>query len=414
MKNYAYLDDDNTVVSEPVLQNSKTYFDYFSDEYKSRNIDDKLLTLALFVNKYGDLRGAVSRYRNNKDVVHTSSLYDTLLFYIVYLRTGEYHNELESILRKFLNEGQLIDLLSEELKLRLEKDPALQGQSYKLSTYYTYNLDKYMAEYRASLNKIIYGEELVGKIDLFRDDKETLRVENPWLSIAKKIADNNYIIREDCVHSEDRRIVEEFNHITKDEYLLRLDLPPEPFQGNPLNAEVIILTLNPGFVEKCNVGMFEALSYEEKIDFIAAKCRTMSMQDELCVPDNDIINDIGEHYWERKLKSVLSFPEANKRIAIVQFLGYFSKKYKSIPKKLFHGEEALLYTQKYTIRLIRYLMQENKLLIIGRHIKMWYKYIPELERYPRKVLLNSYLQTAVSPGNCKEGDFELIKEALTE
>ena len=138
----------------------------------------------------------------------------------------------------------------------------------------------------------------------------------------------------------------------------------------------------------------------------------MSMQDELCVPDDDVINEIGEGYWKRKLKAALEIPDANKKIAVIQFLGYFSTEYKAIPKKMFDGDEALLYTQKYTMRLIRYLMQEEKVIIIARAEKEWYRHIPELEDYEKKIILRSYLNPTISPANCKDNGWELIETAL--
>ena len=231
--------------------------------------------------------------------------------------------------------------------------------------------------------------------------------------LTKEIWDDEYKNPTDAVHMQDRRIIEEFNASAKDEYRLRLNLPPEPFQGNPLDAEVVILTLNPGFVEKCNVGKYNALTEAEQKEFVKAKCQTMSMQDELCVPDDDVINDIGKGYWKRKLKAALEIPDVNKKIAVIQFLGYFSTKYNAIPKKMFGGDEPLLYTQEYTIRLIHYLMQEEKVIIIARAEKEWYRHIPELEYYKKKVLVH-YRNPTISPGNCidKDNGWKLIEAAL--
>jgi len=376
------------------------------------------LHLALFLRDGGDLRSLINNYRSKKAPYVTESIYDTLMMNLVYLRTGEFITELNTILSERLNESQLIDLFSAELRelpiSQIAPNNTGFGTPFKLDmTCRTrYDLEKYAKEYPEPLDKIIYGEDLVGKLDIFTETRERLAADNPWLWIAKEIEDDEYKNPTDAVHMQDRLIIESFNASAKDEYRLRLNLPPEPFQGNPLDAEVVILTLNPGFVEKCNVGKYNALTEAEQKEFVKAKCLTMSMQDELCVPDDDVINDIGEGYWKRKLKAALEIPDANKKIAVIQFLGYFS--YKAIPKKYFGGDEPLLYTQEYTMRLIRYLMQEEKVIIIARREKEWYRHIPELEYYEKKILLVNYRNPTISQGNCidKDNGWKLIEAAL--
>jgi hypothetical protein len=247
-----------------------------------------------------------------------------------------------------------------------------------------------------------------------------LAADNPWLSIAQEIEDTGYENPNYAVHPEDRCIVEKYNASASEKHRLRLNLPPEPFQGNPLTAEVVILMLNPGFVERCNVDMYNKLGETDQRAFIKAKCATMSMQDKWCVPTDEfmdnrmagIINDIGENYWERKLRYVFdAVPDANKKIAVINLLGYSSTKYRRIPKRAFDHGDPLLYTQVYTLRLVEWLMKQGKVLIIRS--KKWLEVI-RLEGYEKSVLLKSPLNPTVSPGNCKEGDWEKIITALTK
>ena len=420
--NYRFL---NQYASEeygiPLLSRLKTYFDYPSHESKTKTINDKLEDLGGFITIGGNLRAAIAQYRQRHDPVYTSTIYDTLLHYVSFLRTGEAITELNLMFKKRLSvtESQLIDILIEELKIRTQVEYDNEGSpiGFKLSNVNAqYDLDKYVTENDSNenkLKKIILGHYLIDKAYILDDTPEKLYIDNPWLRIAYEIEGQGYENPKYAVHAEDRQIVEAFNAQANDEHRLRLDLPPEQFQGNPLNAEVIILMLNPGFVEKCNVGKYEILSITEQKEFIKAKCATMSMKDELCVPDNDIINAIGEQYWPRKLKYVMeTIPNANKKIAVVNVLGYFSVKYKPIPKKLFGIDEQLLYTQKFTIRLVQYLMNKGKVIIIARGEKEWYRLIPKLETYVKKVLLNSYRNPSITPNNCQNNGFKLIEEAL--
>lgn len=246
-----------------------------------------------------------------------------------------------------------------------------------------------------------------------------LAADNPWLYIAHQIEASGYENPNDAVHPKDRCIVEKYNASASENHRLRLNLPPEPFQGNPLTAEVVILMLNPGFVEHCNVCIYNKLSEAEQRAFVKAKCATMSMRDEWCVPNSDvmdgrmanIINDIGERYWERKLRYVFdTVPDANSKIAVVNLLGYFSNKYKPIPRRLLGDSVPMLHTQEYTMRLVRYLMQQGKVIIIRS--RKWFDYVPELENYEKSVLLKSPLNPTVTPRNCKDNDWEMITTAL--
>lgn len=260
------------------------------------------------------------------------------------------------------------------------------------------------------------------------DSPEQLRKANPWKRIAEEYEKRGYKDYRDTVHPDDKPVVDEYNKTAKDEHRLQLHLPPEPFWGNPLTAEVAILMLNPGYVELCNE-LYNDLHEDEKKMFIKAKCSTLSIQDKWCVPNGDdmdpdladILNRIGEYYWTGKTgdggklgKLFKEFPCANKKIAIIQLLGYHSKRYKAVPKKLLEGK-FLFPTQEYAIRLVRYLIKQDKLIIIARGKRIWYECIPELANYEEKgkvVFLKNYRNTTISPGNCNDGDWEKITTAL--
>ena len=83
---------------------------------------------------------------------------------------------------------------------------------------------------------------------------------NPWRLCGEKPC--NYVNANTTVLfdpnavwllKEDLPIIKEFNEKVKDnEYKLHLEIPPEPFVGNPLRAKVIILSLNPGYMDRVN------------------------------------------------------------------------------------------------------------------------------------------------------------------
>lgn len=388
----------------PFIIKPKAHLDYLSSEYVSVDYDTRLLNMALFLHQGGNLQTYINMYRNRYEDYVTRTIYDTLMMNLMYLRMGEPITELNLLFSKILSENELIILLSAELLANYREQSGMNDRgTFERNKYMdTYNFKQYSTE-----DELIYGE-LLGKVDIFA---ERLEADNPWLFVAKEIEDTGYKNPTCGVHPKDRMIIEKYNASASDNYRLRLNLPPEPFQGNPLTAEVVILMLNPGFVERYNVDVYNILDETVQKRFIKAKCATMSMQDVLCVSEDVAINIISELYWERKLRYVLkTIPDANKKIAVICLLGYFSTKYEAIPKRFFDDSSYLLHTQEYTMRLVRYLMSQDKVIVIRS--KKWYQYIPELKKYPKSVLLKSYLNPTISPNNCENKGWELITTAL--
>ena len=97
---------------------SKKFFDSFSHSFKSLEIEDKLIYLARYLDKGGDLHFAIATYRAQKSEITLESLDYTLQYYINYLRYGKSITVLTSLLADFLSQTQLITLLSAELKAR--------------------------------------------------------------------------------------------------------------------------------------------------------------------------------------------------------------------------------------------------------------------------------------------------------
>jgi len=408
----------------PFLYKPRMYLDRFCHEYGKIDNDTRLLHLAVFVHRGGNLQRYVNRYRAVHSCHWSDALFDTLLSNLVYLRTGDIYHPLRLILKKHLNEEQLIRLLTAELKANyvgcLWHNKIGEFRRFTMNEY---DIDKYQ-----TLEQIIYGE-LMDKIDIFTETAETLRDSNPWLEVADFIAENDYTIpdRYDVVHPLD---LEVFKRIEKywdakednkrDLYQLRLGMPPDGTQGDPLTATVVILMLNPGYDERINENDYSILSDEQRRDYIQSRCENMSFREKICVPTNDtkigkIINMVNGHYWEKVLDPVFNELEKDvldvrSKIAVVNLMGYKSKKYKLVPKRLF-GETPFP-TQEYTLRLVRWLKEQNKLFVMGHGKEYWYNLIPGLKEYPNQVLRNSDRSMKISPKNCKDDGWDKIINAL--
>ena len=114
--------------------------------------------------------------------------------------------------------------------------------------------------------------------------KEQLLERNPWKDIAEQIKpnvtnclydnSNEYVIQ----GKEKDRIIA-FNNALKntdDSDKIVLQTPPEPWRGNPLTANLIILTLNPGYdlnINKTLACLIQAIDdvRMELINFVLSK-----------------------------------------------------------------------------------------------------------------------------------------------
>lgn len=314
---------------------------------------------------------------------------DTIAFYLNYLACTEY------IPFYGCTESQLITFLSKELNGRLFND---------------YNYDANTSTPRIRVGDLNLDWDLA-------DDRETLFFDNPWFDIAQEVQENSYLPNAVNVHAEDKKYVDEFNG-TANECKYELGILPEPFLGNVLDAAVVILALNPRYYWENDRMRYDLLSDQEKVAFIRAQCNAMLLESDLLIPDDFHRNTICDYYWDNATRELLgSFEGANIQTALIQYIGYSSSEYKDLPKKItreiYNLEDDILYTQKYAVRLVKYLMQQSRVLIIPNHCKQWFSAVEGLETYEKLIILDNPRNTSITPNNCKKsGEWHLIQTAL--
>lgn len=371
---------------------SKKYFDNLSFEFNSADINQNLINISLFLNKGGNLHYLISKYKRNKSLITRNAVKQTIEFYLRYLAEEEY------LFLDNYSESQLITILSNELKNRLLEDYNLSSKKFEL--------------------KITLGN--FNPNWTFKEDKETLFYDNPWLDLVESVENNLYLPLEENIHIEDKRYIDEFNSTVDNDYAYKLGILPEPFWGNVFDAKIAILTLNPGYIHSKNYEEYEKLDEDEKNQFIKDQCNSMSLKSTEFIPSNENRNNISDHYWDKKTKQLRKdFKDANSKIALIQYVGYTSAKYKDLPKKItrkiYRLEDDILYTQKFAVRLVEYLMQQNRVIIIARKKNLWFKNVKGLENYEKLIILDNYRNTYITPGNCKKsGKWKLIENALNE
>ena len=180
-------------------------------------------------------------------------------------------------------------------------------------------------------------------------------------------------------------MIDNFNASAKSEHQYKLNVPAYPWYGNPLTAKVIVLSLNPGYVEHESKiaslyrflpqGMVEGYA-EHLRSMLTFQCRGFLPED--CggngITARDLANIHQSYYWEDRLTRAfvnedtgLSFENINDRFAVIQYVGYSSKAYS--PFKKGHT----LPSQHYTKQLIQYILHNNPetIFIVARAEKCW-------------------------------------------
>lgn len=256
--------------------------------------------------------------------------------------------------------------------------------------------------------------------------EEEIRQANPWLRIAARMSQDPWHCLYDkdnaFVGPEDKDILMSKN-VPPSEYDLVTSIPPEPWQGNPLTAKLIILTLNPGYVEKQNHILAERIQIMPKIAESIAKFKAETLllcsksflpqeQEEIAgLTTADYINIIGDWYWYKKFTPLFEFvPEEElfQKVAIMQYLPYTSISYKD---KRYDGIESMKYSQK----LLKYILEErrNVTVLVLRAASKWEKIINEVKKDESNIVIyNRNRCQSISENNLKDQNFEIIKKAL--
>ena len=238
---------------------------------------------------------------------------------------------------------------------------------------------------------------------------------NPWIEIANKLgkAERNcfYLKDDDYVYKEDKAIIDGFNkELNKDDSdKIILNTPPEPWRGNPLKANLIILSLNPGYDPNINKSLAKLIQHNEIIRKKLAEFRknTMLLKANSFMPEDGNDNNesvsckeaedmLSGWYWTKKFKTLredfclesgLDELEFYRRIAVIEFFAYSSTTCeKGFP--LYGKTSGYLKSQEYTKQLIQQIVETRKdevRFLIVRAKKQWTYFLKEV--YDDKIFL---------------------------
>lgn len=362
----------------------RTYFDDISEEYKGVTTEQKLMDIAYCVWHGLSLYGEVKTTLQEHTQVSKVTIKRCLINYIEFLRSGYTKNRSYFAIKSKLNIKQISTLLSEELMLRYRL-PANGDDHYLVTAHWNYN--------NIENDDDFLKPTKVSAIPLTEDE---IRAINPWQgSYINPNRSALYDPTSQWLLVEDEQIIKEFNEKNKNnDYKFELGMRPEPFNGNPLTAKVIVLSLNPGYVYRVNNLFARLLQMVQKVEepikkhkddqlrfmvksFFCQRSKSsnsveLNCREAHCMLDDWYWYDIFDQFLNEAKESGLltdySLDKIFDNVALVQYIGYISKKGKPLHK--------VLPSQRFARMLIHYLgIKTNVLFVISRSEEFWHKLI---------------------------------------
>ena len=332
----------------------RTYFDHIGTEFSYNTIEQKLLDIGYLLWHGYDVRAAIHHtYSDAHPSVSQNNVRQTLYILLAKL----YGSSRGYVGHKFRH---------------LSMDNLIDEFFASLLRYYHLPKKWYLSHYLKNPDEMTEKE---------------LRDCNPWSEVADLSVGNDFLLsdKHNLVCSIDKEMIEAFNATAKPEYKYYLNVPAYPWYGNPLKAKVIVLSLNPGYDEReSKIAALYKLLSPGFVEGYAEHLRSMLTFD--CngfLPENigsygvtvrDLANIHQSYYWEKRLTAAFvneddgpTFEQINDRFAVIQYVGYSSKKYAP-----FKGGK-LLPSQNYTRQLIEFILQNNPdtIFIVARAEKRW-------------------------------------------
>lgn len=372
-------------------KSTRAYLDGYASEYHEMDIEKKLYHMGYLLKRgydlYADFREDIDRHLQDP---HYGGYEDgakwALETYISYLRNSNDKNTVHGD----YTFKQLYDMLARKLeKCYIETKDWQTGED-------VYEFERHITE----------------------DD---LRDCNGWAKVAERLVGYElYFENEEFIYPGDEELMRKHNARKKnaDEKIV-LQVPPEPWNGDILDPKIVVLSLNPGYVERLNkdlANMFKAQVAEEIME---DKRQMLRLEQKSLVPHKST-SILGECYWEKALVPLgvaaygaENYQQVYRDVALLQFLAYTSA-VKSLPTEI-------LPSQQFARMLIRYLAEEKKgvKFLLMRAEKEWRRLIDKdiwtmLESEGRLIISDHYRNQSITENNVGADKFKVLVDALKE
>lgn len=396
----------------------KTYFYPGCEEWNDLDEEEKFMDLAYTLDNGLDILECIEEYMREHDYVEERDVKEALCRHISALRYRrrkvEERLRTTEILKDSLNLDELTKLLRTELQMRFSYQADGEGNL----TFF----QKYIG------NSPLTPDFVCHPTGWHEVTEESIVQDNPWRPLAETYQGHDlYSTTRKFFMDADWDLLNQYSETKKNEnHKYHLEIPAEPWQGNPLKAQIIILSLNPGWQEKYNKDAAEELPVQIAEEVFKEKQHTLLFQAEGFFPFRkdiaDAISNIGENYWRgdgnKKGRLSVLKPDSMdefefyKKFAVVQYCAYTSKEYGGGFK-----DRAYLPSQKFTKELIRHIAYnrpEVKFVILRAKDKWENLLDPDVWQTmrPNTIIAKYPIQQRFSEGNLGEKEFEKLMEII--
>lgn len=418
-----YPFEDDTIA---LPHRTRAYIDYGSHEFNRLTIEEKLCNLGFAVtrgmNLYAEIKKNITehlkdtQYRDYETVAKHS-----LFSYIDYLRETETFFT-ETLLEQYSTDlMQLVNLLVEEILLRYQEHTDAKCEEYivhfaSIPIDYTSIINRFKEDKQSCLNYLLTSQESLRKATISRDYILYL---NRWKKLLPLLSGYDLYFGYDMVFPGDEKYVYAYNDIRKEkpEKQLVLNIPPEPWSGNILNSKLVILSMNPGYVEHLNKNLANMFKPQMAEEIMEDKRKVLLMNG--CKFDYyEPTRILGEYYWRKNIipLGVAVHGEQNKenifnQISLCQYLAYTSLESPAI--------KELLPSQRFTKMVLLHLATfvKNVKFLVLRASLQWKTLMGEglwnyLRDNNRLLISEHYRSQCLSEKNIGSKNYRIIIEHL--
>lgn len=226
---------------------------------------------------------------------------------------------------------------------------------------------------------------------------------NPWRLLPDRAP---YIL------SDDRGAVEQYNQSVHGSHQVNLELPPDPYIGNPFKARVLVLTKNPAWDDHLR---YDVDRHPDLIDRMKANLLFKNEDWPFYYLDPAFADTEGHKWWHAALRELIeACDEINggkgleavaKYVMTVAYFPYRSEGYT--------GKVSGMRSQLFSHETVRFMMEHEDLkIIIMSHEKEW---MAEIRRLKDRAQHTRNPQARfVSRKNLPDGLFDEIVKTLVK
>ena len=404
----------------------RTYIDFCSYEFECLHIEDKLCNLGFAVTRGLNLYAEIEKDINEhvKDTPYKdyeAKVKRSLFTYIDYLRETETFLTETLFEQKDVKLKQLIDLLVEEVLLRYNEHLCTKRGEYvayfaRIPIDYTAIINRFKNDKQSCYNYLLTSQETISKASI---SKEYILYLNRWKELLPKLSGYDLYFTYDMVFPGDEKYVYAYNKSRKNkpEEQFILNIPPEPWSGNILNSKLVILSLNPGYVEHLNKKLANMFKPQMAEEIMEDKRKVLSMEG-YKFDYHEPTRILGDYYWRKSISplGIAVYGEQNmeqvfNQVSLCQYLAYTSLKSPAINK--------LFPSQRLTQMVLLYLatsVKDVKFLVL-RASSQWKKLMGEgLWNYlidnNRLLISQHYRSQSLTEKNIGIENYRIITEHL--